>query len=68
MFENLSCSSWDLRVLRDVLSLLGFGFGVPGVGEGLGGLDRASERNVEATENCPSRNRCIAMARFMREG
>jgi hypothetical protein len=30
---------------------LGFGLGVPGVGEGLGGLERASERNVEATEN-----------------
>ena len=51
MVENLSCNSWDLRVLREVLSLLGFGLGVPGVGEGLGGLERASERNVEATEN-----------------
>lgn len=68
MFENFSWSSCDLRVLRDVASLLGFGLGVPGVGEGLGGFERASERNVEATENWPSRSRCIAMARFMREG
>jgi hypothetical protein len=68
MFENFSCSSWDLRVLREVLSLLGFGLGVPGVGEGLGGLERASVRKVEATENWPSRNRCIAMARFISDG
>lgn len=68
MFENFSCSSCDLRLLREVLSLLGFGLGVPGVGEGLGGLESASERKVEATENWPSRSRCIAIARFIREG
>jgi hypothetical protein len=38
------------------------------VGEGLGGLERASVRKVEATENWPSRNRCIAMARFISDG
>lgn len=38
------------------------------MGAGCGGLFRASSRKVEATENCPSRKRCIAMALFMRDG
>ena len=67
MLENFSSNSWDLRVLREMLSLFGSGLGVAGEGEG-GGRERASERKVEATENCPSRNRCIAMARFVSDG
>ena len=68
MLENFSSNSWDLRVLREVLSLFRTGLGVAGEGEGEGGWERASERKVEATENCPSRNRCIAMARFVSDG
>ena len=67
MFANLVCSSWDLSDVRSPESE-STGLGVPGVGEGCGGLSWASSRKVDATENCPSRRRCIAMARFMREG
>src|SRR6187402_3805011 len=67
MFENFSWSSLDLREVRSLASLLA-GLGVPGVGAGCGGLSRASARKVDATENCPSLKRCMAIALFIREG
>ena len=67
MLENLACSSCDFKDVRSLESGP-TGFGVPGVGEGCGGLSWASSRKVDATENCPSRRRCIAIARFRREG
>lgn len=67
MFVNLACSSCDFKEVKSLESESA-GLGVPGVGEGCGGLSWASSRKVDATENCPSRRRCIAMARFMREG
>lgn len=67
MFENFSWSSWDLREARSLESLLA-GLGVPGVACGWGGLSRASERKVDATSNCPSRRRCMAIALLIREG
>lgn len=45
-----------------------YGFGVLGVGAGCGGLRLASSMKVDATSNWPSRSRCMAMARLMREG
>lgn len=65
--ENFSCNSCDCNDARSPESFEA-GFGVPGVGEGCGGLCRASSRNVVATENCPSRSRCIAIALLIREG
>jgi hypothetical protein len=68
MFVNLCSNSSDLRDLRFSELEREDGFGVPGVGVGCGGLSSASERKVDATENCPSRSRCMAIARFMSEG
>jgi hypothetical protein len=67
MFVNFVCSSWDFRDVRSLESESA-GLGVPGVGVGCGGLSCASSRKVDATENWPSRRRCIAIARFMSEG
>jgi hypothetical protein len=64
---NFDCNSWDFRDVRSPESEPA-GLGVPGVGDGCGGLSCASSRKVDATENWPSRRRCMAMARFMREG
>jgi len=66
MSANLPCSSLGFKSCT-VVGRLANGFGVPGVEDG-GGWSRASEMNVCATSNCPSRSRCIAIARFMREG
>lgn len=65
MFENFCCSSWDFRAVRSE------GVGVEGdLGEDMacGSVGAASLRNVWATENWPSRIRCIAIARLVREG
>lgn len=67
MSENLACSSCDCKEERSFESSMA-GLGVPGVGEGCGGLCRASSRNVVATENCPSRSRCMAIALLIKEG
>lgn len=60
MSENLACSSCDCREERSFESVE---LGVPGDGE----LCRASSRKVVATENCPSRSRCIAIALLINE-
>lgn len=62
MVENFSCSSADWRL------------GISSVFEWVvvvvrnEGCSWASWRNVWATPNCPSRSRCIAIARSIKEG
>ena len=69
MLANCFRRASDLREsIPKSVSKLEYEFGVPDGGSERGGFLVASVRKVEATENWPSRNRCIAMARLISAG
>ena len=68
MSVNFVCNAFESKVPMCMSWAIFSGFGEPEVGAGWGGLALASLRNVEATENCPSRRKCMAMARLIKAG